>query len=145
MGEYVLAKLILKNGRIPLTTSGILRWGNLGDYFSLLFSDSCLWILSLRARETEHPQQTVVLTKTAGQQPGSGHFCLRSSVHNLGRDCSKRMSHDMFADCDLGPLCLAHSFTVILSLANAKEKRPQSSSREMNSKMTTRLKQNVQK
>ncbi|XP_068695696.1 prominin-1-like [Montipora foliosa] len=25
MGEYVLAKLILKNGRIPLTTSGILR------------------------------------------------------------------------------------------------------------------------
>ena len=31
------------------------------------------------ARETEHPQQTIVLTKTAGQQPGSGHCCLRSS------------------------------------------------------------------
>ena len=32
------------------------------------------------ARETEHPQQTIVLTKTAGQQPGSGHCSLRSSI-----------------------------------------------------------------
>ena len=32
------------------------------------------------ARETEHPQQTVVLRTTAGQQPGSGQCCLRSSV-----------------------------------------------------------------
>ena len=31
------------------------------------------------ARKTEHPQQTIVSTKTAGQQPGSGHCCLRSS------------------------------------------------------------------
>ena len=29
-----------------------------------------------------------------------------------GRHCLKRMSHDMFADCDLGPLCLAHSFSI---------------------------------
>ena len=26
------------------------------------------------------------------------------------------MPHDMFADCDLSPLCPAHSFTVILLL-----------------------------
>ena len=26
---------------------------------------------------------------------------------------SNRMSHDMFADCDLSPLCPAHSFTAI--------------------------------
>ena len=31
------------------------------------------------ARETENPHQTTVLTKTAGQQPGSGDCCLRSS------------------------------------------------------------------
>ena len=37
-----------------------------------------------------------------------------TAVHNfLGRDSSNRMPHDMFADCDLSPLCLAHSFTVI--------------------------------
>ena len=35
------------------------------------------------ARETEHPQQTIVLTKTAGQQPGSGHCCLRSSFFDI--------------------------------------------------------------
>ena len=34
-------------------------------------------------RETEHPQQTIVLMKTTGQQPGSGHCCLRSSITNL--------------------------------------------------------------
>ena len=34
-------------------------------------------------------------------------------VHNLGRHSSNRMPHDMFADCDLSPLCSAHSFTVI--------------------------------
>ena len=32
------------------------------------------------ARETEHPQQTIVWTKTDGHQPGSGLCCLRSSV-----------------------------------------------------------------
>ena len=32
------------------------------------------------ARETQHLQQTIVLTKTAGQQPGSGHCFLRSSL-----------------------------------------------------------------
>ena len=31
------------------------------------------------ARETEHPQQTIVLTKTAGQQPWFWSFCLTSS------------------------------------------------------------------
>ena len=31
------------------------------------------------ARGTEHPKQTIVLTKTTGQQPASGHCCLRSS------------------------------------------------------------------
>ena len=36
-----------------------------------------------------------------------------TAVHNLGRDSSNRMPHDMFANCDLSPLCLAHSFTVI--------------------------------
>ena len=33
------------------------------------------------ARETEHPQQTIVLTKTAGQQPGPAHCCLSSSLN----------------------------------------------------------------
>ena len=28
---------------------------------------------------SEHPQQTIVLRKTAGQQPGSGHCCVRFS------------------------------------------------------------------
>ena len=34
------------------------------------------------ACKNEHPQQTIVLTNTAGQQPGSGHCCLRSSECN---------------------------------------------------------------
>ena len=29
------------------------------------------------ARETKHPQQTIVLMKTAGQQPGSGHCAVQ--------------------------------------------------------------------
>ena len=37
--------------------------------------DQILW-----ARETEHPTQTLVFTKTAGRQPGWGHCYLRSSV-----------------------------------------------------------------
>ena len=37
------------------------------------------------ARETEHPQQTIVLTKTAGHQPGSGHCCQRS-WYKIGLD-----------------------------------------------------------
>ena len=32
------------------------------------------------ACKNEHPQQTIVLTKAAGQQPGSGHCYLRSSI-----------------------------------------------------------------
>ena len=36
-----------------------------------------------------------------------------SAVHNRARHSSNRMPHDMFTDCDLSPLCLAHSFTVI--------------------------------
>ena len=34
------------------------------------------------ASKTEHPHQTIVLTKTTGQQTGSGHCCLRSSLQN---------------------------------------------------------------
>ena len=37
--------------------------------------DQILW-----ARETEHPTQTLVFTKTAGRQPGWGHCYLRSSA-----------------------------------------------------------------
>ena len=40
------------------------------------------------ARENEHPQQTIVLTKIAGQQPGSGHCCLRSSPREEGGDAA---------------------------------------------------------
>ena len=36
-----------------------------------------------------------------------------TAVHNLGRHSSKRMPHDMFADCDLSPLCSAHSFIAL--------------------------------
>ena len=39
-----------------------------------------------------------------------------TAVRNLGRHCSKRMPHDMFADCNLSPLYPAHSFTAILLL-----------------------------
>ena len=34
------------------------------------------------ARETEHPNQTLVLTKTAGRQAGWGHCYLRPSITN---------------------------------------------------------------
>ena len=51
--------------------------------------------LSLRVRENRH----LPWVET--------HFDT-SAVHDLGRDYSKRMSHDKFADCDLGPLCFAH-------------------------------------
>ena len=39
--------------------------------------DQVLW-----ARETEHPNQTLVLTKTAGRQAGWGHCYLRPSITN---------------------------------------------------------------
>ena len=39
--------------------------------------------------------------------------CYPTAVHNLGRDSSNHIPHDMFADCDLSPLCSMHSFTVI--------------------------------
>ena len=41
--------------------------------------DQILW-----ARETEHPTQTLVFTKTAGRQPGWGHCYLRSSISKSG-------------------------------------------------------------
>lgn len=36
-----------------------------------------------------------------------------NAIHDLGRHCSKRMPRDMFADCELSPLCLEYSFIVI--------------------------------
>ena len=36
------------------------------------------WVQVLWAHETEHPNQTLVFTKTAGRQPGAGH-CYRKS------------------------------------------------------------------
>ena len=38
-----------------------------------------------------------------------------SVFHNLGRHSSNRMPHDMFADCDLSPMCSGHSFKDIYS------------------------------
>lgn len=38
-----------------------------------------------RTTFSEHPQQAIVLTKTAGQQPGSGHSGLKwRPLHNPG-------------------------------------------------------------
>ena len=39
-----------------------------------------------------------------------------TAVYDHGWHCSKRMPYDMFVDCDLSPLSLAHSFTIIPSL-----------------------------
>ena len=36
-----------------------------------------------------------------------------TAVQNLGQHSSNRIPHDMFTDGDFGPLCPAHSFTVI--------------------------------
>ena len=41
-----------------------------------------------------------------------------TAVHNLGRHSSNRLSHDMFAECDLSPLCPTHSFILIPLLSS---------------------------
>ena len=40
-----------------------------------------------RACKSDHPQQPIVLTKTSGRKPGSGHFYLRS----VRRVCSPKL------------------------------------------------------
>ena len=42
MGEYVLSQLLFKNGTVPLTTSGILRWGNHGNICLFFFFTTCI-------------------------------------------------------------------------------------------------------
>ena len=49
-----------------------------------------------------------------------------TAVHNLRRHSSNRMPHDMFADCDLSPLCLAHRITVIPLLLSESTQREES-------------------
>ena len=41
------------------------------------------WVQVLWAHETEHPNQTLVFTKTAGRQPGAGHCYRRSSQDGM--------------------------------------------------------------
>ena len=41
---------------------------------------------------------------------GKRDFCHESKLTSI--QPSNRMPHDMFADCDLSPLCPAHSFAV---------------------------------
>ena len=48
--------------------------------FGRLFATPTLAHAQTFDRCVEHPQQTTVLTKTAGQLPGSGHCCLRASI-----------------------------------------------------------------
>lgn len=42
MGGYVLSQLLFKNGTVPLTTSGILRWGNHGNICLFFFFTTCI-------------------------------------------------------------------------------------------------------
>ena len=54
-----------------------LRWRERRKSLNKNVWDQVLW-----ARETEHPTQTLVFTKTAGRRPGWGHCYLRSSVRD---------------------------------------------------------------
>ena len=100
------------------------RFQNLKKKKEVIFDHSS----TLKARENGVNIRSILLNsdvETVCRLPLSWvetHFD-PTAVHNLGRHSSNRMPHEMFADCDLSPLCPAHSFIVIPLLLSEPTQR----------------------